>query len=434
MLESSEFTQRFDEQGLILGDKISLQPINGRKKSVSLKRTTFYFISRHYESEMMSGCYALLPEMKNEKFKVKLSLVDTLSQSKTRKQRFFLCVEVGGAFKLNGSYHLGSYIERGDYLEIGFNRIQFKANDKNNEYSKSLWSEEQKSLVGSNLSILLQGETGVGKSNMAKKIHECSGRNGRFVQINLSAIAPNLIESELFGHVKGSFTGAHQDKVGVLKKADYGTLFLDEIDSLPKDIQTKLLLFLDDKSITPVGGGVPMNLDVRLIFASGRPLNEVVQNAEMRRDFYYRISNGITFKLDSLRNDPLKVLNFCQDFSLKNEVKITSRLVEFYQTLPWPGNYRQLKGHLESKLVMAGGKTLDFDKFDERLIEQSSELGELDSMDQRPTLSEIKNAYAKKVYYECDKNASQAAKVLDISSKCLRGMIKTSKSQLRTGG
>lgn len=431
MIENSEFTDRFDVQGLAMGDKIFLRPVNGRKRMITLKRTHFYFISRHFENEMMAGCFALLPEMKNERFKIKLSLKDSISQTRAKKQRYHLEVVEGGPFKLNGGFHLGSFIEKGDFLEIGFNRIQFQEGKSAhfNEDEKP-WSESQKSMIESNLSILLQGETGVGKSSMARKVHEASGRNGRFVQVNLSAISPNLIESELFGHVKGSFTGAHQDKMGVLKKADYGTLFLDEIDSLPKDIQTKLLLFLDDRTVTPVGGGIPMRLDVRLIFASGRPLSKVVQGGEMRRDFFYRISNGMTFKLEALRNDPSKVMRYCREFSFKNEVKITNRLIEFYQTLPWPGNYRQLKGHLESKVIMADGKTLDFDKFDERLIEQSSQLGDWDTHDQRPTLHAVKNAYAKKIYFECEKNASQAAKILGISSKCLRGMIK---NQLRTG-
>ncbi|MEE2671682.1 MAG: sigma 54-interacting transcriptional regulator [Bdellovibrionota bacterium] len=222
MIEQQELTKRLDENGFQMGDEIRIAPVNARKKSFEINRTNFYFISRHFESEMLQGCFALLPEMRSERFKVKLSIKDVLTVNTCKKRRFYLEVQEGCAFKLNGSFHMGSFIEKGDILEIGYNQIFFDSGVKK-ENSKELIDER---IIQSSLPLLLQGETGVGKSSMAKSIHKLSNRSGKFVQVNLSAISRNLIESELFGHVKGSFTGAHTDKCGVLKQADHGTLFL----------------------------------------------------------------------------------------------------------------------------------------------------------------------------------------------------------------
>lgn len=421
MIEQQELTQRLDENGFKMGDEIRIVPANARKKSLNIKRTTFYFVSRHFETDMMQGCYTLLPEMRSKRFKVKLSIKDVQGANVTKKKRFYLEVEEGCAFKLNGSFHMASFVERGDILEIGYNQVFFQSAGKE-ENSKELID---KRLIQSSLPLLLQGETGVGKSSMAKSIHKLSNRCGKFVQINLSAISKNLIESELFGHVKGSFTGAHADKSGVLKQADHGTLFLDEIDSLPLDIQTKLLVFLDNQMITPVGSTSSISLNVRLIFASGRKLIDVVKNKEMRQDFFYRLNAGASFQIKSLRDDTKRIEHFCDEYAVAKHIKISQRLIDFYKTLPWPGNYRQLQGHLDTKRVMSKKGYLDFDEMDEMLIEQSSELDSLENTEVKPTLHQVKLAYMKKIYFEMDRNISRSAVVLGISSRSLRNSIKS---------
>ncbi len=421
MIEQQELTNRLDDNGFQMGDEVRIAPVNARRKSFKINRTNFYFISRHFESEMLQGCFALLPEMRSERFKVKLSIKDVLSVNSSKKKRFYLEVQEGCAFKLNGSFHMGSFIEKGDILEIGYNQIFFDSGVKE-ENSKDLIDDR---LIQSNLPLLLQGETGVGKSSMAKSIHKLSNRCGKFVQVNLSAISKNLIESELFGHVKGSFTGAHTDKCGVLKQADHGTLFLDEIDSLPLEIQTKLLLFLDNQIITPVGSTSSIPLNVRLIFASGRKLIDVVKNKEMRQDFFYRLNAGASFHIKSLRDDTARIESFCEEYALEKHIKISKRLIDFYKTLPWPGNYRQLQGHLETKRVMSKRGFLDFDEMDEVLIEQSSELESFENTEVKPTLHQVKIAYMKKIYFEMDKNISRSAAVLGISSRSLRNSIKS---------
>ena len=161
----------------------------------------------------------------------------------------------------------------------------------------------EQNLINSDLKILISGETGTGKSHLARKVHEKSGRLGEFVAINLSSFNPQLIESELFGHKKGSFTGAIHDKTGAFSMAKNGTLFLDEIDSLPLDLQTKLLTFIDNKKFRRVGDTKEESINTRLIFASGRPLEQLVEQGSFRKDLFFRLKSGHSVEMASLRND-----------------------------------------------------------------------------------------------------------------------------------
>lgn len=422
MQEHSELTRRLDLNGLKPGDRFEIEPVNGKKKKIALKRTQFNFISRHFECDYMAGCFAVLPEMKNEKFNVQLSEVTNTTKTKASRKRYIAKVIQGGPFKLNGTFHNESYLEQGDKLEVGYNTIFFKALDQTITYGDS-FLEKNRALINSELPILLQGETGVGKTRLAKKIHEQSQRPGLFVQINIAAYAKNLLESELFGHMKGAFTGAIADKIGVLKQANYGTLFIDEIDSLPMEIQTKLLLFLDDKKITPVGGLRELPLDVRLIFASGRDLKDLIAEAKMRKDFYFRLTSGATHTIPALRDQPVKLGEFCHDYCERYRITISRDLVSFYQTLPWPGNYRQLKGHLDQKRILASLDRLEFDRLDEILLSESTDLMSFVQEKEIAPLRVIKVAYAKKVFFQNDKNLAKSAALLDISTKCLKGML-----------
>ena len=141
----------------------------------------------------------------------------------------------------------------------------------------------------------------------------------------------------------------------------------------------------------------------------------------MRSDFYFRLNSGEVFNLKSLRESPENIASFCQNFANDYKVKIDKKLIEFYKTLPWPGNYRQLKGHLQRKTVTTNSSVLSFDYSDERLIEQSSALEEI--FNETITLKEAKIAYAKKIYYRSQENIAVAAKRLNISPKSLRGMV-----------
>ena len=156
--------------------------------------------------------------------------------------------------------------------------------------------------LNSSMPILLIGETGTGKTTIAKKIHDESGVGGNFVHLNLSSFSQSLIESEIFGHRKGAFTGAISDKKGAILEANKGTLFLDEIDSIDISLQTKLLTFLDNGEFRAVGGGSNTS-DVRMIYSSGKNIKDLVASGEMRLDFYFRLKNSLCLEVPNLRDN-----------------------------------------------------------------------------------------------------------------------------------
>lgn len=420
--EQSLMSEGLDKDGLEQGDIIEVIPLTGRKYKFSLNRTEINFLSDDLMDD--SACSKRLGRLDYESFHVRLSVVKTLGKHNKSKSRYKLSTIKGSGVKLNGQWVIEAFIERGDRLEVGFNKIIFSHPKEEIALdSRENFLENNKSLIQSRLSILLIGQTGVGKTSLAKKIHKASHRKGKFVHLNISSFSKNLIESELFGHIKGAFTGASMDKKGSLKEAHQGTLFLDEIDSLSKELQVKLLLFLDDYKIRAVGSSYEEEIDVRVILSSGRDLLELVNKDLMRKDFYYRITSGQIIHLPALRDRPERIKSFCESFSHQHGVLIKKNLIDFYFSLPWPGNYRQLEGHLHTKLVMAKGNKLDFDELDERLLVQSSELFEMNSQLNPPSLGEVKNAYIKKVFYESQSNYQVAAKKLKVSSRSIRNII-----------
>jgi transcriptional regulator with PAS, ATPase and Fis domain len=300
-------------------------------------------------------------------------------------------------------------------------RAQLKSESEKNELELNHFVSSE--LIKSSLNIVIEGETGTGKTTMARKIHDESQRSGPFIHLNLTAFSQNLVESELFGHVKGAFTGALNDKKGALLEAHRGTLFLDEIDSIGIDLQTKLLLFLDNQEVRAVGGSISRKADVRLIFASGRSLKNLVEKAIMRRDFYFRISSGACLELKSLREQPEKIKKFCLSYEEENNVNIPSELIAFYEEQTWPGNLRQLKGHLDKKKVLSNGKKFSLQKVDYDLLEDAfSPI--VSNAEGIKTLEQIKRDYCMNIYQKMNKNLKRSAKVLDISPNTMKVLIK----------
>lgn len=419
--ENLETMKQLDRMGLKFGDMIELNPLSGRCSEFKLNRTQYDFVCEKNFESLDSLTKKKVGTMNKEAFHVRLKEVETKDIQSRKNKRFIIESLSGGLIRLNGNLVQSAFVERGDVCEIGYNTLKFETfRDKEITTTQSL-IHNNRSLIKSHLPILIEGETGVGKTRLAKKVHEKSGVKGRFVHINLSSFSENLIESELFGHEKGAFTGANQAKQGAFREANYGTLFIDEVDSLPLELQTKLLLFFDDYTARAVGGDKSYKVKTRLIFASGQSLLELVEKKRMRKDFYFRLTSGETFHLKSLREDPALIKSFCLEFAIENELLLSNSLVEFYQTLPWAGNFRQLKSHLELKKVLSKSHKIGFDENDEKLIVQSSQL--TDISEYYLSLHELKVMYAKKIFYQCKKNYTHAARKLKISPKSLKSLL-----------
>ncbi|MCE2814555.1 MAG: sigma-54 dependent transcriptional regulator [Planctomycetaceae bacterium] len=211
----------------------------------------------------------------------------------------------------------------------------------------------------SDSTVLIVGESGTGKELVASAIHENSRRRAEpFVAVNVTALPDALIESELFGYVRGAFTGAAESREGRFRTANRGTLFMDEIGDLPQVLQPKLLRVLETYKFAPVGSNVESQVDIRLIAATSRNLPEMVADGQFRIDLYHRL-NVLTIELPSLRERPEDIpilvdhfLRDCAKRHLRSVPEVTSDLMEYLQGYEWPGNVRQLRNVIENMMVM----------------------------------------------------------------------------------
>jgi DNA-binding NtrC family response regulator len=210
--------------------------------------------------------------------------------------------------------------------------------------------------------VLIEGESGTGKELVARAMHQLSPRRGRpFIAVNVGALPETLVESELFGHEKGAFTGAAERRIGRFELADTGTLFLDEVSEIPPSTQVKLLRVLEERELTRVGGTQPIKVDVRVIAATNRPLRDAVERGTFRSDLYYRL-NVLEVYLPPLRERkediPILVRRFIQEFSAQHDRPfhgISADAMEVLVDYPWPGNVRELRNLVESMVVLAPG-------------------------------------------------------------------------------
>lgn len=218
----------------------------------------------------------------------------------------------------------------------------------------------------SDVSILITGESGSGKEVIADLIHAMSPRSkGKIIKINCAALPRELIESELFGSVKGAFTGAHTDREGLFRQAEGGTLFLDEISEMPIDTQSKLLRVLQDQEVRPVGGKVSYKTNCRLVAATNREPNEAIKDGKLREDLYYRIS-AISVHLPPLRErreDVMPLANsFLKRFVAQSNRPIrgfTAEAVERLTAFDWPGNVRQLQNEIQRAVLLCETSEID---------------------------------------------------------------------------
>ena len=262
-------------------------------------------------------------------------------------------------------------------------------------------------------SVLIHGESGTGKELLARAIHEASSRKeGPFVAVNCSAIPENLFESELFGHKKGSFTGATRDHIGLFRSANEGTLFLDEIGDMPKPIQVKLLRALQEMVVRPVGGTRDEPVDVRIISATHVDLEKAMREGEFREDLYYRL-NVVTFVLPSLsqrREDiSLLAMHFLRDLTdaYGNRVKgFSPEAMECLVNSDWPGNVRQLRNVVEQCVALATTPLIPITLVQRALKEEPTAFQSLqDARDQ------FERNYLVKLLQMTHGNVTQAAKL-----------------------
>ncbi len=422
-----EVCHKLFQQGLRLGDYLEVYPAIGKKKFILLNRTKLDISSSsEIQNINFAQCSLKLPNMNNQRYCLELKLVRSHKENSLGEEsRYYLKSNLNMPFRVNGVFSFQCFLERGDIVEFGYHKLKFTSKNKACGEMPEPESEHQLNdkMIKSMISILIEGETGTGKTRLAKIIHEQSGRSGRFVHLNLSSFSQNLIESELFGHKKGSFTGAISDKCGAIKEANYGTLFLDEIDSLSKELQTKLLIFLDNGYYRSVGGDGEKKSNIRVIFASGSHLKTLVNRNEMRKDFYFRVSSGMSIQLSPLRKSINKIRSLCHDFALDKNVYLSEALVDRYTKLKWPGNIRQLLGHLNKKVILEGGDKIVWNDCDEGLKHEDSKLDNVENEYEVITMDKFKRRYVETIYRKFDYHLKDTAKALKLAPNTVRSML-----------
>jgi two-component system response regulator HydG len=273
--------------------------------------------------------------------------------------------------------------------------------------------------------VLISGESGTGKEVLARFIHELSGRaDGPFVSINCGALPENLLESELFGHVRGSFTGAVRDKQGLFVAAKGGTFFLDEVGEMSPATQVKLLRVLQEREVIPVGATEPVPVDVRIIAATNRDLEEEIRRGGFRSDLYYRL-NVITLHLPPLRERPDDVPLLAEYFLKRfsegrgRELRLAPETLQELQAYDWPGNVRELENALERAAVMTPDGEILPSALPSRITERAPQPLVQASLPPNPTLEIIERAYIHWVLHAEGGNKTRAAEVLGIDPSTL---------------
>lgn len=275
-----------------------------------------------------------------------------------------------------------------------------------------------------NSNVLIQGKSGTGKELVAKAIHFNSKRKDKiFLPINCGAISENLIESELFGHKKGAFTGAAEDKQGLFKVADGGTLFLDEIADLPLNMQVKLLRAIEDKEFFPVGGTKPVSTDVRIIAATNQNLFEKTKSGEFREDLFYRL-NVVEIKLPTLneRKDdiPLLVNHFIERYSNEMNKKVIGADNQTMKALiahEWRGGVRELENIIERAIIFCNKEMLTINDLSDYIRTDNTDTGYPDSL--KDALRNFEKEHILKTIKKFDYNKEEAAKALEIGLSSL---------------
>lgn len=315
--------------------------------------------------------------------------------------------------------------------------------------------QKARAVASSTATVLILGESGTGKEVLARFIHqESDRRDGPFVALNCAALPEGLLESELFGHEKGAFTGAISAKKGKFELANGGTLLLDEIGEVPLHLQAKLLRVLQEEEVDRLGGKAPIKFDVHVIATTNRNLNEAVESGEFRQDLFYRL-NVIPLRLPSLKERIGDILRLAEYFGKRYAKRYNKPLKSFSSAArqrllvyPWPGNVREMENMVERAVLLSGGPKLEtWDLWDEEVpaglqppvaesseSEENLERGErhapggphdffMDESGQMASLREVERQMIIQALHKTDNNRTHAAKMLGISVRTLRNKL-----------
>lgn len=278
----------------------------------------------------------------------------------------------------------------------------------------------------SRATVMIQGESGTGKELVAKALHHLSGRTkGAFVPVHCAALSANLLESELFGHERGAFTGASEQRKGRFELADGGSLFLDEIGEIDAATQVKILRVLEERRFERVGGIVTIDVDTRLITATNRDLQQMVTEGTFREDLFYRL-DVVTVRLPPLRERtsdvPLLLNHYLKVFAEENAKKLggfTSDAVELLSSYPWPGNVRELRNVVENMVVMARGERLGVREVPSKIKSQTGPKSGAIQLTSGGSLAEMEHEMIRQSLAAHAGNRTQAAEQLGISRRTL---------------
>lgn len=294
-------------------------------------------------------------------------------------------------------------------------------------------------VAASEASILVTGPSGTGKEVLAHYIHNKSKRKDRrFVAVNCAAIPENLLESELFGHEKGAFTGAVARRIGKFEEADGGTLLLDEISEMDVRLQAKLLRVLQEREVDRIGSNKPIQVNVRIIATSNRNMEEAVQQGQFREDLYFRL-NVVNIRLPALAERPADIPPLAEHFAIKyaetNDVArkpIGDDAMQKLQSYAWPGNVRELENTMHRAILLASGATIDADAILLTSQDSAAGMGSTDAFNSEgaganlvgQTVAEVERSLIIDTLGHCLGNRTHAATILGISIRTLRNKLK----------
>ena len=307
---------------------------------------------------------------------------------------------------------------------------------ENDFIGKSPKMQEIFKLIGrvapTDATVLIQGESGTGKELVADAIQRHSDIHDKpYVKINCGAISESLLESEIFGHEKGSFTGAFAQRKGLFEIADGGTVYLDEINSMPQSLQVKLLRVLQKQAFFRVGGDKPVSTNVRILASSNKDIKTEVDSGNFREDLYYRL-NVVSITVPPLRDRIVDLIllveHFLNKFSPEKKVIVTKENIKKLKIYNWPGNVRELENAIHSAIVTASDNMLNIDLNSEDINEEKDQIDYLNMIERGMSLKDVINSIEKIIIFDTlkkfDNNQSKAAKYLKMHRRLLYSRLK----------